>query len=191
MSLGDNIHNAFEVVIETYDNINKLMSFCQKEALDKGEFVLSSPKFLRYKSDNEINGWLTKSFVLLFQKSKDKPLENQWRRGPVYVMEINLHPDIHKVPMVSIAKFVYKKISSWEKGVSISAHWAFFDPLYNTDVTEFEGDDFSYSGTINDEYSDKYRGLQRLVGIGVPLADITWENAYETIFGGFRSLIVK
>ena len=193
MNLGENIHNAFEIVAETYKNVYKLMSYCQEEAIEEGEFALSSPKFLRWKSDNEIGGWLMKSFILLFQHSKDKLLKNQWRKGPVYVLEINLNPNDYDEPIVNIAKFIYNDVNSWGEGVSPAAHWIFADPLSNNnDIVEYEGDVSAYSGHITDEvYSNRYWGLQRIIGIGVPLIDITRENAYETIFGGFRSLIDK
>jgi len=191
MNSGENIHNAFEIVAETYENVNKLMSYCQEAAAEKGEFVLSSPKFLRRKSDNEVDGWLVKSFILLFQHSNDKLLKNQWRNGPIYVLEINLNPHDYDKPTANIAKFVYNNVNSWEEGVSPAHHRIFYDPLYY-DIVEFEGEESAYSGQVSNEvYSDRYWGLQRIVGIVVPLISIMRENAYETIFGGFRSLIDK
>jgi len=191
MSLGKNIHDAFEIVADTYENVSKLMSFCMEQSSEKGEFVLSSPKFLRWKSDNETGGWLMKSFILLFQNSKDKLLKSQWRKGPIYVLEINLSPYDYKVPMINIAKFEYDDITSWDKGVSPADHWRFYQPLYDDAIAPFSGDDFNYSGFIDDAYSERYWGLKRIVGIGVPLADIKRENAYKIIFDGFQSLIDK
>ena len=169
MSLGSNIHDAFEIVAETYENVCKLMSFCQEEAVEKGEFVLSSPKFLRWKSDNEVDGWLMKSFILLFQNSKDNLMKNKWRKGPIYVMEINLNPYRYNHPMIIIAKFEYHdKLSSWSEGVSPAEHWGFHDPMYQDEFSE--GDKFSYCSDISDEaYSNRYWGLKRIVVIGTPL----------------------
>jgi len=191
MRLGKNIHDAFEIVAVTYENVSKLMSFSLKKAVESGEFEPSSQKFLRWKSDNEIDGWLMKSFILLFQNTKDKPMKNKWRKGPIYVMEINLNPFKYDEPMINIAKFEYSdSLSSWSEGVSKSDHSGFFEPLYNDDFSE--GDQFSYSSEITDDaYSNRYWGLKRIVGIGVPLAEVSRENAYEKIFCGFKSLINK
>jgi len=191
MSLGENIHTAFEIVAKTYENVSKLISFCQDEASEESDFILSSPKFLRWKSDNDLGGWLMKSFIQLFQSSEDKLLDNQWREGPIYVMEINLNPYTYSEPMVNLAKFLYVDISSWNEGVSPASHWIFHDPLYDGKV-EYDGDDFEYTGTISDEaYSSRHWGLYRVVGVGMPLVEITRENVREKIFDGFRLLIEK
>jgi len=193
MSLGKNIHDAFEIVEETYENVYKLMNYCQ-EASEEGGFVLSSPKILRWKSDVEIDGWLMKSFILLFQHSKDRRLKNKWRKGPIFVIQIDLNPyrEEHDGPMVNLAKFEYNDISTWNEGISLTGHKFFYEPLYNNDIVKFEGDVFSYCGSIvNEEYSNRYWGLRRIVGIGMPLTDITRENAFEKIFGEFQSLIDK
>jgi hypothetical protein len=190
MNLGENINNAFEVVSETYESVYKLMAYCREQAIEKGEFELSSPKFLRWKSDNAIGGWLITSFILLFQHSKDKLLKNQWRQGPIYVMEINFVPSLYDEPMLNLAKFEYADLSTWGEYISPSDHWAFYEPLQNVDLVG--ANELAYSGDVVDEtYSTRYWGLKRIVGIGVPLAEITRENAYEKIFGGFHSLIEK
>jgi len=55
-----------------------------------------------------------------------------------------------------------------------------------------EGDHFSYSGDVFDEEDpNRFWGLHRFVGIGIPLVEITRENAYEKVFGGFLSLMDK
>jgi hypothetical protein len=195
MSLGKNIYDAFKIVAKTYESIDKFMSYCQEQASEEGEFLLTTPKFLRYKSDNDNSGWFINSFILLFQRSKDRLLKNRWRKGPIYVMEINVNPyDLNECdePMVSIAKFEYKDLSSWNEGISKAENWAFHDPLYKGVVEFEEEDNGNYRGVIDDgELSKQYWGLNKIVGIDVPLADITRENAYEIVFGGFRSLIDK
>jgi len=189
MNLDNNIHDAFEIVAKTYENVNKLMSFCRENADEKGEFILSSPKFLRWRSDIEVDSWLMKSFILLYQNSKDKIMKNKWRRGPIYLMEINLNPYLYIKPMINIAKYVYSdNLSSWGEGISSADHWRFYDPLYQDDFSE--GDEYNYCNYISDEaYSNRYWGLKKIIGTGIPLTDINRENAYEKIFGGFRSLI--
>ena len=187
MSLGENIHNAFIVVAQTYENVNKLMDYCRAAASENGEFVLATPKFLRRRSDGDVSGWYISSFILLFQDAKDRLLENGWYDGPVYVLEINLS-DFYEVPTVNIAKYEYADIQSWPEARSPADHWIFYDPLYRL---KFEEEDAIYSAGVDSTggLTRQYRGLREIIGKGIPLTNITNENAYETIFGGFRSLM--
>lgn len=109
MNLGENIFNAFEVVNKTHENVKKLMEFCRVMAIERKEFDLMSPKFLRYKSDSDYWGWNTNQMFLLFQDTQDELLKNGWRDGPIYVLEILLYePDgcfETNEPRLEIAKF--------------------------------------------------------------------------------------
>ena len=194
MNLGENIFAAFDVVAKMYDNVNKLMNYCRTAADENGEFVLATPKFLRWKSDTEPNGWYIYSFILLFQNTADQKLANKWRNGPVYVLEINLYnPDVYTEPMVNLAKYEYTDIESWAEGCSPANHHVFYHPLYGTfgEWIKFEQDGTNYAGEIIDKEANRFWGLRRITGVGIPLTEITRENAYEIIFGGFRSLIEK
>jgi len=149
MCLGKNIHDAFEIVAETYENVDKLMRFL-KDSKDGG-FVHSSKRFLRQRSDLEIEGWYLNSFILLFQNSNDKLMSNKWRKGPIYVLEINLNPSLYDEPMVNLAKYEYSdNLSSWNEGITSGEHRIFFNPLYNDSLFEGE-DDFDYAYEITDE----------------------------------------
>jgi len=192
MSLGNNIHNAFAVVAQTYENVNKLMDYCRSAAGEKGEFVLATPRFLRYKSDANVSGWYISSFILLFQDVKDNSLENGWLDGPVYAFVINLfQPGVYDVPTVNIAKYEYADIQSWSAGCSPADHFGFYEPLYSGSL-QFENKDAVYSAEVADTegIGKRWWGLRRITGTDIPLTDITNENAYEKIFGGFRSLSV-
>ena len=81
------------VVHKTYENIHKLMEYCKTIVAEKRNYINVIDKFLRYKSDNEYSGWYIKDFIILFQKKSDIELENEWRDGPIYVMEIELYSD--------------------------------------------------------------------------------------------------
>lgn len=193
MDLGTNIYNAFEVVEKTYDNVNKLLEYCRSISAEKGKYTLVTPRFLRYKSDNSIHGWSISSFILLFQNTEDERLEsNAWLNGPIYLLEINLYePNIYDVPMINVAKYEFADMSSWTPGVSPASHHIFYNSLYGDGMDFVQAEDKSfYKGVANDiEYTDrKYWGLRHIVGIGIPLTEITIENAYDKIFGGFDSL---
>ena len=190
MNLGENIRNAFSVVGQTYENINKLMDFCKATAAENNEFELSSPKFLRWKSD-KVSGWYIFSFILLFQCLDDLQLDNDWRDGPIYVLEINLDPDTYDVPTVNVAKYEYADMSSWSEGCSPANHWVFYDPLYDAPEIKQDGD-LIEKNIVKTEYaSSRYWGLRRIIYKEIPLTDINNENANDIIFGGFRSLADK
>lgn len=187
MNLGKNIHNAFEVVNKTYENVNKLMTYCSEMAVEEGEYVLVSPKFLRWKSDNNYWAWNIRSFILLFQNAEDQELENEWRQGPIYVMEINLYdPDYYEQPMINIAKFEYKEIAKWNSGCSPASHYIFYNPLYELNYEQDE--EGMYRTEVEADYGNRYWGLQNVIVKEIPLVEINGGNAYEKIFGGFNSL---
>lgn len=190
MNLDDNIFNAFEVVNKTHENVEKLMNYCKNIITEKDGYVLVSPKFLRWKSDGDYWAWNTSSFILLFQDSNDCELENEWRDGPVYVLEIDLYnPSVYDKPMAVIAKFEYDDIASWSKGCSPANHYIFYDPLYDFDYEDLEGD-FVVT-EVDESYKQRYWGLKRVVCFQVPLTEITGENAYDKILGGFDKLKMK
>ena len=187
MNLDDNIFNAFEVVNKTHENVDKLINYCKNIITEKDEYVLSSPRFLRWKSDGSYWAWNTNSFILLFQDADDNELENEWRDGPVYILEINLYnPLVYDKPMVVVAKFEYDDIATWSKGCSPANHFIFYQPLYNFDYEELEGDFLVTE--IDEESKQRYWGLNRVVCFEVPLTEITGQNAYDIIMGGFDKL---
>ncbi len=190
MNLGENIHNAFEVVNKTHENVEKLIEFCRVMAAEKKEFDLMSPKFLRYKSDSDYWGWNIRRMFLLFQDTQDELLENGWRDGPIYVLEILLYdPDGYyetNEPRVEMAKFEYEDIKHFSPGVSAASYYYFADPLYDVDYEEIE--DEILVAEMPEEMTQKYWGVKRVVCKVSLLVDIDYENAYDVIFGTFKTL---
>ena len=74
MDIGENIRTAFKVVSETHKNIDKMMNYCRKICDEDGEYALVTPKFLRWKSDNDYTGWMINDFIMLFKKKSDKKM---------------------------------------------------------------------------------------------------------------------
>jgi len=194
--LGKNIHDAFFVVRTTLENAGKLLDYCRSEAQkEDSEFIPASYRILHDKySDTEFE-WCLYNFILVFQESKNKQLPNEWRNGPVYALEINFNTYDYDEPTVTLAKYVYAKgaLRSWSKGLKHNDFGGFLYPLYDEDTIEFQSDELSFSGIVIDKsYADSNsRSLRRIVGIQLPLAEITREDAKNGIFGGFRSLIDK
>nr|WP_263324352.1 hypothetical protein [Neobacillus sp. Marseille-Q6967] len=196
MSSADNIRNAFHVVYHTYENIHKLMDYCKTVASEESNYISVVDKFLRYKSDNDFSGWMIQNFILLFQNKNDLELENEWRDGPLYVLEIELYdaslePEERKeLPCLRLSKFKYQDIPDWDSGCSPSNHWRFFYPLRNDDIMDIQKDgDYLYITPKDQDASDRYYwGVKKITSKRIPLADITADNVVEKVFKTFDSL---
>lgn len=190
MNLGENIFNAFEVVNKTHENVQKLIDFCRIMATERKEFDLMSHKFLRYKSDSDYWGWNTTQMFLLFQNVQDELLENGWRDGPIYVLEIILYdPDScfeTNEPRLEMAKFEYEDIKNFGSGISPADYYGFTHPLYDVDYEEIE--DGILVAEMPEEITQKYWGIKRVVCKVSLLVDVNYENAYDVIFGAFKRL---
>ena len=196
MSSANNIRNAFHVVYQTYENIHKLMDYCKTIAAEESNYVSVVDKFLRYKSDNDFSGWFIQDFILLFQNKNDPELENEWRDGPVYVMEIELYDAEYELeeqmelPCIRLSKFEYSDIQDWAKGCSPANHWRFYYPLRNEEYMNIrEEGDILYSTPKRQEDSDRYYwGVKKVTSNRVPLTEVTGENVVEKVFGVFDNL---
>ena len=104
MNSNENIRNAFKVVYKTYENIDKLIKYCKTICEDNG-YVVCSNKFLRWKSDNNFYGWAINNFILLFQDKEDIEIENGFRKGPIYSLEIDFNQE--SLPTVYLSKYEY------------------------------------------------------------------------------------
>lgn len=190
MSSAENIRNAFKVVNKTYENINKMMNYCKTIADEGDEYIISTPKFLRWKSDNECEGWLINDFILLFQSKEDEELDNEWRDGPIYVLEIDFNYEV--TPKVYISKFEYKNIETWSKGCSPSNHWRFYWPIRNEELLNCsEIDDYIIWTPKKDKevaVDNYYWSIKRAVSYVEELVDINSDNIKEKIFGRFNIL---
>jgi hypothetical protein len=191
MNSSKNIRNAFMVVHKTYENVNKLMEYCKTIVAEKSNYINVIDKFLRYKSDNDYSGWYIKDFIILFQRKSDIELENEWRDGPIYVMEIELYSDnSEQIPTVYLSKFDYYEIGSWSKGCSPANHWRFYYPLRNKEIMDIQiNEEMTMATPKTKELGDKYYwGLIKASYIQLPLTDINADNVEEKIFGGFDKL---
>lgn len=187
MNLGDNIKNAFEVVLKTYKNVDKLIKYCDLIAIDKGYEPVTN-KFLRYKSDSNYEGWLINSFTKLYQYKEDNILENEWKDGPVFAMEINFED----IPTVYLSKFEYEDISDWGEGVSPTDYRGFTEPIDCEDNGFIENmikdRDGYFISKPTPEVKDRYWGIKRVIYTKIDLLEIDSNNIDEKIFGEFDTL---
>ncbi|WP_456272424.1 hypothetical protein [Bacillus sp. AK031] len=193
---SDNIRNAFSVVYHTYENIQKLMDYCKTVGSQESNYVSVVDKFLRYKSDSDFTGWFIQDFILLFQHKNDGELENEWRDGPLYVMEIELYnnglepEEKLELPRVRLSKFEYESLHDWQKGCSPTHHWRFYYPLRKGDLMDIQRKGDTYQITPQDqEASDRhYWGVNKITSTSIPLTDITADNILEKVFHTFDRL---
>ncbi|MFJ7730741.1 hypothetical protein ACIQXF_02480 [Lysinibacillus sp. NPDC097231] len=190
MSLETNITNAFAVIHQTYENVQKLMSFVREISEEHG-YECKIDRFLRYKSDVHVDGYYIHDFIVLFQSTDDSILETGWRDGPIYSLEIELfNPTKRDKPMLYASKYTYADIASWTSGSASGNHYVFYTPGRNDHFDTVEENDDVYKITpINEEHADKYYlGLREVRYIGTPLVDITADNIPTILFGGFDKL---
>ncbi|GKU30433.1 hypothetical protein [Clostridium folliculivorans] len=184
-SYSENIKNAFSVVYSTLENVKKLMEYCDKVAEENGYYSCTD-RFLRYNTDNSVDGWVYNKFFKIYQSSEGEVLSNGWRNGPLYVLEINLEEE----PKYYVSKFEYENIGEWNKGISPSSWWAFYFP---TDITdnriEFRKLDDTYTeGKPRGSYKKSYFGLERTVFRSGDLLEINSDTVNIYIFGEFDKL---
>lgn len=187
--LGKNIHNAFSVVFNTYQSIEKLMCACQSDEV-KQKYYLPTEKFLRYSSDQYWEGWVYWSFILLYQRYADgNCMENGWIDAPVYAVEINVDAETCEEPKIYIGKFEYKDICSWTPGCSPANHYIFYDAVHNGELFKLESEgDIKVSVPVDEKVSGKYWGLKKVTFKEINLVDINADNYYDEIFGTIESL---
>lgn len=197
MNSTDNVRNAFHVVYKTYENVHKLMDYTKTIAPEKSHYVSVVDKFLRYKSDNDFAGWFIGDFILIFQDRDHSEFENEWRDGPLYVMEIELYDEDSEMsnttlPCIRLSKFIYdtETMQGWSKGCSPANHWRFFDPLHNKNTMQITvKNDFSILTPLNQDYSHRnYWDVEKIITKQIPLMDVTADNVVDKIFATFDSL---
>lgn len=103
-SVSINIQNAFEVVRNTYQNIEKLFAELDRQG-NKLSFEPVLLQIIRWKSDCDYNGW------------KD---------DVVYAIEISIEGE----PVLNVGTYSFIYMESVPKA-SVSDRWKFYWPLYD------------------------------------------------------------
>lgn len=188
MNLSENIINAFEVVSKTYENVNKLIKYCDSIANEYGYEPVTS-KLLKNNSNSTYEVSLTKGIIKLFQYKNDEKLNNGWKNGSVFVMEI----DFYDEPVVYLSKLDYEEISSWSSGVSLTGYWNYADPVDCNDsefiTTHVEGkDNYFMSIPATEETKIGYWNIEKVLFTKTDLLQIESSNVPQKIFGEFDIL---
>lgn len=201
MDTGKNIYNAFKVVGETHCSVDKLMKYCSAIVNTQGNYGLLTPRFLRWKSDTDCNGWNTNSFILLFNRNNDENENDEDRNSDVYVMEIDLYDEnkeldgkMFEEPIINLSRFIYKDTNMSFEGCSPTNHWRFYWPLRNENIKFkiIDKQDIYYGVLDEKSYVDlgdkKYLGFRKALTKVIPLVEVTGENVVDKIFGTFDLL---
>ncbi|MDQ0896259.1 MULTISPECIES: hypothetical protein [unclassified Paenibacillus] len=124
MNTGENITNAVKVIQRTYENLSRMFKDLD-EIANRAGFVTITPRFLRYKSDNDITGWMVGGFIKLYQLKEDPeiPGSGGLHNGPIYGVDVTLSDEGYSFPTLTVVKYVYKTLTGWGKLPAVNEHW--------------------------------------------------------------------
>ena len=197
MSLGENITNAVYVLNKTYQGIEKLMDATDRISAEEGFTSVSpaSPRFLRWKSDQNAWGWFISSFIKVYQHQEAPRCASGTglRKDSIYGMEISL--DSVALPKIILSRTDYPDLEQANK-LSSSDHWRFHWPVqegtkqikFQISSEEFDGKSYKKSVPILPETKKNYWNIEKALFIEESLADIKSDNIKSKVFDGFRYL---
>lgn len=185
---GKNLATAFQVGLSTYRNVDKLMRELDGLAPSFG-FSSISPRFLRYRSDNDIPGWFITDFIKLYMLNEEST-EASLFAGPVYGIEISLNH--YKTPKIMAAKYFYSDDGGPRSfSVSPADHGKYNHPI--SDERNFP----IHTTKLDEKWvcrkptsvSNWYNRLEYVVYTQFELTDIqTADDAKQYLFGALTGL---
>lgn len=185
--VGKNICNAFKVVHQTYKNLEKFFVDLDSIGEDEG-FTSISPRFLRYKSDNDVDGWFVRDFIKLFQQRADQKLrgDSGLRNGPIYLVEADFEGE---TPQLRMAKLIYDDLKNWIP-ISVSDRWGFYNPFRDQNNYAFDSiGEYSRVRPNNTRARKESWELKVAIYKQADLVEIdTGEKIRSVIFAGLKEL---
>ena len=184
---------AFETVMKAHETVSLLIDRCIELATEKNEFTVvpmnRSYKFLRWNSDPDYRAWSYRSFIIAFQSNGDRRYpKSEWRNGPLYILEISFNYELYDEPTACIARYDFASVSGWTP-LSVGDHDKFHDPLYFPQDYQMSYEQVGRKYcAVSDTPNDRLKGLERIIGVFIPLKCITNDNVYDKIFGQFKEL---
>jgi hypothetical protein len=184
MSTGENITNAVKVIQRTYENLSRMFKDLDEIANREG-YVSVAPRFLRYKSDTDISGWMIGGFIKLYQR-KDDPVLSECgglHDGPIYGVDVTLSDEGYAYPTLTVAKYTYKEgvLAEWGNPPAVNEHWGFFYPTRNKEFMKLEEvEDGLTRGTVRkDKPENTYFSLKETLFTRFGLLSLTGREAIE------------
>ncbi|GMB09551.1 hypothetical protein [Thermolongibacillus altinsuensis] len=188
-NMGQNISNAVYVLRETYKNLNLLFSELDRIGEKEG-FIPITPRFLRWKSDLDFDGWLISNFIKLYQLEKDPPLKNipHMKGGYLYGIEIDLGEN--EYPIISLIRYNFD-YSGRTRIPTVSDHWVFWDPFRVEKFFEINENEGLWTSTPLEKVKDRYWGIQNAIAKEIPLLSVTSPEDIRTkIFQELENLSI-
>lgn len=151
-------------------------------------YISLTPRFMRYKSDVDPEGWLTTNMIKLFQFEKDPNLTNlpELKSGPIFGGEVNF--ESKEYPVISLIRYTFD-FSYWERTPSVSDHWVFYDPFRYEDFFDITEDNGVWTSIPYENAKKRYWGIEKAVAIEIPLVEVTSPEDIRTkIFQKFENL---
>ncbi|AJG91221.1 hypothetical protein I6G77_28095 (plasmid) [Bacillus tropicus] len=172
-NLGQNITLATNILQKTYENLNLLFIEMDRVGEEEG-FMSLTPKFLRWKSESNTNGWLTSNFIKLYQLQENSsvPHISDLRTGDIYCVEVSLNNGSEDYPEITLARFTYD-YDFWTKMPSVSDHWIFFYPFRDENNFKIQEKNGIWTSTPYEKSRKKYWGIQQGLAQVIPLLQIT------------------
>ncbi len=190
MSSGENVLKAFKVIDQTYANIKKMFDEFDEiaERNNACNIIGNNPRFLRWRSDMETEGWYLGSMIKLFQEKELIGDKNLWNE-PIYVIDVVFWDSAYKdSPEVFLAKFEYKGTTLNGKEPGISDHWMFYQPITKKEHFKHEKKgSITISKPIDDKTAERFGNIEKVSYKSIKLMDITNETI-EKVFKDLLSL---
>ncbi|WP_431028742.1 hypothetical protein [Lysinibacillus sp. LZ02] len=182
-----NISQAVSVLKETYRNLEELFNEMDRVAGEEN-FISLTPKFLRWRSDTNYNGWLVASFIKVYQYNEGMEMQiDGLQEGAVFAVEVNLE-EWESGAVICLMKYDFD-LSQWTRLPGVSDHWIFWNPFYFE--KHFDQDcinDIWYTKTYEDMQS-RYWGLRSGMAVEIPLHTVTsTEDVRTKIFDALRRM---
>lgn len=175
---GENITTAIEIVKETYANLEVLFAEMDRIGEEEG-YITLTPRFLRWKSDTDSNGWMTSNFIKLYQVENERKSERfpDLRTGALFGIEVDLEEQ--EYPVISLIRYSFD-YSVWTRMPAVSDHWIFYGPFGESSFFEIIQKDDVWTSIPLEKAQKRYWGIQRAVAIDIPLIDITTPELIRT-----------
>lgn len=171
INMGQNISMAIDVLRETYKNLDLLFSELDRIGEQEG-FVAVTPRFLRWKSDSDYNGWLTSNFIKLYQFEKDLPSAKVPEIKDGYLFGVEVELEGKGYPVISLIRYMFD-YNMWTRVPAISDHWVFWDPFRVERFFDIKETDGVWESTPLEKAKDRYWGIESVVAKEIPLLSIT------------------
>ena len=179
------IAQAFDIAVETHENIGKLIKRCKSMCKESGyEHWKKKGDFLHWFESAEPRSWSTWLIMLFFKRKIDVT------KNSVYVMEINLYyPRITVSRFIYPYKFDYDEVLNRNLGSSLALYDIYNWPVNNVDDKYFleKINGLTKITMPNDSKYNKFNA-SHVWFTEFPLSEINSNNVKEKIFGTFDKL---